>query len=50
MFEVTTENTFDEYKTFLRVVIAANRASEKKGFRIKRFVILALMELACIAL
>lgn len=49
MFEVTTENTFEEYKTFLRAAIAASRASETKGFRIKRFVMLAIMEVVCIA-
>lgn len=49
MFEVATENTFEEYKTFLRAAIAASRASETKGFRIKRFVMLAIMEVVCIA-
>ena len=44
-----TENTFEEYKAFLRTAITAGRASETKGFRVKRFVMLALLEVVCIA-
>lgn len=49
MFEVKTENTFEEYKDFFRVAIAASRAIETKAFKTKRAVRFTLLEIATIA-
>lgn len=48
MFEVKTQNTFEEYKTYIRAALTAHRASETAERKRQRKITLTLCFAACI--
>ncbi len=48
MFEVKTQNTFEEYKTYIRSALAAHRSTKTAAFRIRRVIMITITEAACI--
>lgn len=49
MFEVTTQNTFEEYKTYIRAAFAAHRSTETASFKRNRVIMLTISEAASLA-